>query len=115
MESLLTAGNVTYAMVGAMPTNIEIFPSTLIPKTLMSNYDHPTHYNVSGMEAIDVIEAFDLGFRLGNSIKYILRAGRKGDRIEDLQKAQWYLTREIEHEIARRQDRQVFVEVRPSC
>jgi hypothetical protein len=47
------------------------------------------------MEAIDVIEAFSLGFRLGNAVKYILRAGRKGEAVEDLKKARWYLDREI--------------------
>ena len=59
--------------------------------------DHPAYYqSASGVEVIDVIDAFDLGFCLGNAVKYILRAGRKGDAIEDLRKAQWYLTREIE-------------------
>jgi hypothetical protein len=43
-----------------------------------------------------VIEAWELGFNLGNVIKYISRAGKKGSRIDDLKKAQWYLTREIE-------------------
>jgi hypothetical protein len=50
------------------------------------------------MESIDVIEAFDLGFCLGNAAKYILRAGHKGgpeQRREDLKKAIWYLQREI--------------------
>jgi len=60
--------------------------------------DHPPHYKTaSGLETIDVIEAFELNFRLGNAIKYILRAGKKGDRIEDLKKARWYLDREIEN------------------
>lgn len=59
--------------------------------------NHPSHYqSKSGIEVIDVIEAFDLGFHSGNAIKYILRAGKKGDRIEDLRKAQWYLDREIQ-------------------
>lgn len=57
---------------------------------------HPAHYQSGGMECIDVIEAFALGFHLGNAVKYILRAGRKGDRLEDLKKAAWYLNREIE-------------------
>jgi hypothetical protein len=57
--------------------------------------DHPAHYQGNGMEAINVIEAFGLGFCLGNAIKYILRAGRKGDAVEDLKKARWYLDREI--------------------
>lgn len=42
-----------------------------------------------------MIEAWDLGFCLGNALKYIARAGRKGSRIEDLKKARWYLGREI--------------------
>lgn len=57
--------------------------------------DHPPHYKANGMEAIDVIEAFDLGFCLGNTVKYVLRAGRKADALEDLRKARWYLDREI--------------------
>lgn len=57
--------------------------------------NHPPHYTAGGMEAIDVIEAFGLGFHLGNAAKYVLRAGRKGDAIEDLKKARWYLDREI--------------------
>lgn len=57
--------------------------------------NHPPHYQAGGLEAIDVIEAFDLGFCLGNTVKYVLRAGRKGDATEDLKKARWYLDREI--------------------
>ena len=57
--------------------------------------DHPPHYKSGGIEAIDVIEAFDLGFCLGNTVKYVLRAGRKGDAVTDLKKARWYLEREI--------------------
>jgi len=60
------------------------------------NIDHPSHYQGVGLECIDVIEAFELGFNLGNCIKYTLRAGKKGDRIEDLRKAKWYLQREIQ-------------------
>jgi len=57
--------------------------------------NHPDHYQGSGLEAIDVIEAFNLDFNLGNAIKYILRAGKKESKIEDLKKAHWYLAREI--------------------
>lgn len=58
--------------------------------------NHPAHYKAdNGMESIDVIEAFGLGFRLGNVVKYVLRAGKKGNRLEDLKKARWYLDREI--------------------
>ena len=60
------------------------------------NVNRPAHYQTAaGLEAIDVIEAFGLRFRLGNAAKYILRAGKKGDRLEDLKKARWYLDREI--------------------
>ena len=57
---------------------------------------NPPYYKSGGIKAIDVIEAFELNFRLGNVIKYVLRAGRKGDALEDLQKASWYLDREID-------------------
>lgn len=60
--------------------------------------DHPSHYGGANnvYEAIKVIEAWDLGFHLGNAVKYIARAGSKGNRLEDLKKAAWYLNREIE-------------------
>ncbi len=57
--------------------------------------NHPAHYNAGGIEVIDVIEAFGLGFHLGNVVKYILRSDRKGATIEDLRKARWYLDRQI--------------------
>jgi len=60
-----------------------------------SNVNHPDHYQSDNIEAIDIIEAFELNFHLGNVIKYITRADRKGDDIEDLEKAKWYLQREI--------------------
>ena len=57
---------------------------------------NPDHYRSGGMEAIDVIEAFfPDSFHLGNAFKYIARAGKKGDAIEDLQKSVWYVQREI--------------------
>lgn len=69
------------------------------PRTRESDpVNNPSHYKSGGMEAIDVIEAFKLGFRLGNCVKYILRAGKKGNRLEDLKKARWYLEREISKE-----------------
>jgi len=60
--------------------------------------NHPEHYggSESTYEAIKVIDAWKLGFCLGNVIKYISRAGKKGSKLEDLKKAQWYLNREIE-------------------
>ena len=63
----------------------------------MSAVDHPAHYGGEDnpYEAIKVIEAWDLGFCLGNTVKYISRAGKKGDIVEDLEKARWYLDREL--------------------
>jgi len=56
--------------------------------------NHPPHYvTESGIEAINVMESYGLGLHLGNAMKYLLRAGRKGDKVEDLRKADWYLAR----------------------
>lgn len=57
--------------------------------------DHPSHYNKGKIEVIDFIEDQGLSFHLGNVIKYVARAGAKGDKLEDLKKAQWYLDRYI--------------------
>jgi hypothetical protein len=60
--------------------------------------DHPQHYGGEDntYEAIKVIEAWELDFHLGNVIKYISRAGKKGSKIEDLKKAHWYMNRAVE-------------------
>lgn len=59
--------------------------------------DHPQHYqSVGGIEAIDVIEGFGLNFNLGNAIKYILRADKKGNKKQDLEKSLWYIKRELD-------------------
>lgn len=59
--------------------------------------NHPAHYGGadSPYEAIKVIEAWGLGFCLGNAVKYIARAGKKDALVQDLKKARWYLDREI--------------------
>jgi hypothetical protein len=58
--------------------------------------NHPPHYtnHPSGIECIQVVE--HMGFCLGNAIKYIWRADKKGNAVEDLKKAAWYINREIE-------------------
>jgi hypothetical protein len=71
----------------------------------MSAINHPAHYGGdTTYEAIKVIEAWDLGFHLGNTVKYISRAGKKGDGdpVEDLEKARWYLDRAIARAMKRR-------------
>ena len=63
--------------------------------TLIDMINHPPHYTAGGIEVIDFIEAKGFGYNLGNVVKYISRAGKKGSTLEDLQKALWYLNREI--------------------
>ena len=62
------------------------------------NVNHPKHYTTGKIEVIDFIEDKGLNFHRGNAVKYIARAGIKDQakEIEDLQKAVWYLNREIE-------------------
>jgi hypothetical protein len=63
--------------------------------------NHPSHYGGAEnvYEAIKVIEAWELDFHLGNTVKYISRAGKKNQEkeLEDLLKAKWYLDRKIEN------------------
>jgi Protein of unknwon function (DUF3310) len=58
--------------------------------------NHPAHYlsHPSGVECIQIVE--HMSFNLGNAVKYIWRAGEKGNAIEDLRKAAWYIDREIQ-------------------
>jgi len=72
---------------------------TAIRDEPVSHYDPvecPSHY-IEGRayEPIDVIEDWKLDFCLGNAVKYISRAGRKNDEVEDLKKALWYIQRRI--------------------
>ena len=59
--------------------------------------NHPEYYNTGEHEAISVIEDWELGFHLGNAVKYIARAGRKNrdEYVKDLEKAVWYVNRLI--------------------
>jgi hypothetical protein len=62
----------------------------------MEAVNHPKHYNShpSGIECIQVVEHFN--FCIGNAVKYLWRAGLKGNELEDLEKAKWYIEREIQ-------------------
>lgn len=83
--------------------DLTIAGSPLRPKTRMQGcgdikpdlVNNPPHYTTGGIETIDFIEAKKLGYNLGNVVKYITRADHKGNRVEDLRKAKWYLEREI--------------------
>lgn len=63
-----------------------------------SAVNHPAHYNAGSIEVIAAIDDWQLGFSLGNAVKYIARAGKKDPdkTVEDLEKADWYLRHEIE-------------------
>ena len=74
------------------------FISALSCSKSSDQIDHPNHYHPETIEAVEVIEAWELGFHLGNVIKYICRAELKGSRREDLLKALWYLERELSKE-----------------
>jgi hypothetical protein len=83
---------------------VETYTSVLNPNdniivSMDDNVDHPKHYKGKKFEVIDIIEDFELGFSLGNAIKYILRAGDKDPTKyeEDLEKAIWYIKREIKN------------------
>ena len=91
------------AKFGSKPTKLIIQPMHLdkalklldAHKTDLVN--HPEHYKAGGIEVIDFIESKDLNYRLGNVVKYISRAGKKdSDPVQDLEKAAWYLKREID-------------------
>lgn len=84
------------------PLGSDTFAAWLAPKP-DNDPINPNHYKQHGIETIDIIEAWDLNYRLGNVVKYISRAGLKDSTtvtnmyLEDLKKARWYLDREISH------------------
>lgn len=73
---------------------------------MKESVNHPKHYGgkENPYEAIKVIEAWELGFCLGNVVKYLSRAGKKDPtkELEDLKKAQWYLERHINSKTMRK-------------
>jgi hypothetical protein len=79
---------ITFELTKGRPAIMEIEPPA-------DPVNHPAHYKAGGIETIDFIEAKKLGYNLGNVVKYITRADLKGNRTQDLEKALWYLKREI--------------------
>lgn len=71
---------------------------------LGDDVNEPRHYNKQGIEVIDVIEAYELPYKLGNVIKYVLRHQYKDDPIKDLKKARWYLDRTIKEGVELREE-----------
>ena len=79
---------------GSITEKVTHMPVTMLePKSDPVN--HPAHYKVGGIETIDFIEAKRFNYNMGNAVKYIARADYKGNRKQDLEKAIWYLQREI--------------------
>jgi hypothetical protein len=103
MEKLGTSRTYTYVLMSKARADIAAlaYLNATIPEVVdtPTKYDpvnNPTHYTKGGIETIDFIEAKGLDYHLGNVIKYITRADHKDNKLEDLRKAQWYLTRAIE-------------------
>jgi hypothetical protein len=105
-EELGVAITAIYSVRGAMRKKINVAPERVVktrmqsakPEFGASNVDlvnSPPHYRVGGIETIDFIEAKNLNYNLGNAVKYITRADHKDNRVQDLEKARWYIEREI--------------------
>jgi hypothetical protein len=78
------------------PNPMKVIATYTSNKSIKSDMvNHPPHYKAGGIETIDFIEAKKLGYNLGNVVKYVSRADLKGNKLEDLQKAKWYLDRAI--------------------
>ncbi len=79
------------------PTQEDIIKFNRSQNAKKEMVNHPNHYGGRNnpYEAIKVIEAWDLGFNLGNAVKYISRADKKGNKLQDLEKSSWYINREI--------------------
>ena len=102
MRATGASANSVYSMRWKMRKEAErLLQPAERPKTRLAGagdsdlINHPPHYTTGGVETIDFIEAKKLNYNLGNVVKYITRADHKGNRVEDLRKAKWYLEREI--------------------
>lgn len=77
-------------------TKTMTIPAFAVPSFLRADpVNHPPHYTAGGIETIDFIEAKGLDYNLGNVVKYVSRADQKGNKLQDLEKARWYLERAI--------------------
>jgi hypothetical protein len=94
-EGLLTVRNNKPVKLPKPPMQIEMFEPNETIAFKPDPVNHPAHYKVGGIETIDFIEAKKFNYNLGNVVKYVSRADHKGERLENLEKARWYLDREI--------------------
>jgi hypothetical protein len=79
----------------AMTSSNTPLPSITMVEPQPDPVNHPAHYKVGGIETIDFIEAKKLNYNMGNAVKYISRADHKGNKKQDLEKAKWYIDREL--------------------
>ena len=96
----LSLGMKTHRLLATITTDkplSELVKDSATPDMVNS----PPHYKSGGIETIDFIEAKNLNYNLGNVVKYITRADLKGNRKQDLNKAMWYLQREIDSGVAK--------------
>ena len=88
-------GQMSLALFSDPPKRGRPSKKLVMKHTKLDAVNHPPHYKTGGIETIDFIEAKSLNYNLGNVVKYITRADHKGNKLEDLKKAQWYLNREV--------------------
>lgn len=93
----LPSGNLGDVKIETVNTQKVKKKKIMTKENKQDNVNHPNHYGGKDnpFEAIKVIEHYDLNFNIGNAIKYILRAGKKDIFKQDLEKAVWYLNREL--------------------
>lgn len=97
-ESYITADSVKDLYVCTNADDVKgscVTPDKGKSNPISNVINHPSYYNRGKIEVIDFIEDQGLSFHLGNVIKYVARAGSKGNKLEDLKKARWYLDRYI--------------------
>jgi hypothetical protein len=99
-EELGIAVTAIYSVRRLMRKKINVTPKRVgrpkkVEAPVVDLVNHPPHYTTGGVETIDFIEAKNLNYNLGNAVKYITRADHKGSRVQDLEKARWYIEREI--------------------
>lgn len=92
--------NKDVASVVNAPVLVEVKPKKVKARVISDPVNAPAHYTYGGIETIDYIKAKlspeeFLGYLKGNVIKYTSRAGKKADLVQDLEKAQWYMNRQI--------------------
>jgi len=95
VQAITTSKSLNEMIAEAEGARKELAIQMIEPKADPVN--HPAHYKVGGIETIDFIEAKQLTYNLGNVVKYVTRADHKDNRVEDLEKAAWYLNREIQN------------------